>query len=276
MPKLSKRLRYEVLRRDGFKCRYCGAEPGERALQVDHVIPESLGGKNEPSNLATACGPCNGGKTSSTPDAPVVDAVAEDALRWAGAMQAAAAIKEKEINDRRSRNDWFLAIWNAYIYDDTKTVPLPIDWSEAVTRLELAGLTYALFEEAVDVAMKAHKVQAENRFRYFCGVAWNMVTELQEKARAIASGESADGDRMYPEIPEEELEGMLSCYEGISEKLLDQLPVWLQEGAERCARHDFQNAGEPDAPRIEVLPHVLRHLGYALAKCDIQPMREAD
>lgn len=277
MAKLSKRLRYEVLRRDGFRCRYCGAEPGERALQIDHVIPEALGGKNEPANLVTACEPCNSGKTSTTPDAPLVDEVAEGALRWAAAMLAAAALKEKEIADRRSRNDWFLEVWNGYKYDDGKAVPLPSDWSDAVTRLETSGLTYLLFEEAVEVTMRAQKVLPDNRFRYFCGVAWNMVTALQEKARDIASGEPvAESDESYfPNMDRDLLEDVLATFEKITETFLKRVPVWVHEGAERFARDDIECAGEPDAARIEVLPHVLRHVGSILVQCRIEPEREA-
>lgn len=64
---ISKRLRYEVLARDGHKCRYCGAGVDETSLDVDHVLPVVLGGSNHPSNLAATCHDCNSGKTSSLP-----------------------------------------------------------------------------------------------------------------------------------------------------------------------------------------------------------------
>lgn len=185
MPKLAKRLRYEVLRRDGFRCRYCGATPEDGALQVDHVIPEALGGTNEPSNLAAACGPCNSGKSSSTPDAPLVDEVAEGALRWAGAMQRAVSAMEEKFLAERDAQGEFLDLWNVYEVGG-KTMPLPADWDSAITRLRSAGLTLTLIEEAIDAAMRAYKVLPENRFRYFCGVAWNMVTKLQQAALDIA------------------------------------------------------------------------------------------
>jgi uncharacterized protein YozE (UPF0346 family) len=62
---VSLRLRFEVLRRDGFKCRYCGARPPDCVLEVDHVIPHSLGGKCAEENLATACFECNRGKADT-------------------------------------------------------------------------------------------------------------------------------------------------------------------------------------------------------------------
>lgn len=56
------RLRYRILLRDGFSCRYCGAGPERDELVIDHVHPVSAGGSNDPSNLVTACRTCNSGK----------------------------------------------------------------------------------------------------------------------------------------------------------------------------------------------------------------------
>ena len=54
--------RFDILARDDFTCRYCGAKPPLKTLEVDHVIPRSLGGKATMDNGVTACGPCNKGK----------------------------------------------------------------------------------------------------------------------------------------------------------------------------------------------------------------------
>lgn len=56
------RLRYDVLRRDGFRCQYCGSSPQQDELHVDHVRPVARGGTNDMWNLRTACGRCNRGK----------------------------------------------------------------------------------------------------------------------------------------------------------------------------------------------------------------------
>jgi 5-methylcytosine-specific restriction endonuclease McrA len=60
-------LRYEVLKRDRFRCVLCGASPATQlacVLHVDHVIPYSKGGKTVPENLRTACESCNLGKSA--------------------------------------------------------------------------------------------------------------------------------------------------------------------------------------------------------------------
>lgn len=61
---LSARARFTILERDRFQCRYCGRGPDAVQLEVDHVVPISAGGTNDPSNLVTACKPCNRGKSA--------------------------------------------------------------------------------------------------------------------------------------------------------------------------------------------------------------------
>lgn len=58
-------LRYEVLRRDRFRCSLCGTSPASQLgceLHVDHVVPFSRGGKTVAANLRTLCADCNLGK----------------------------------------------------------------------------------------------------------------------------------------------------------------------------------------------------------------------
>lgn len=59
---LPNRLRFDILARDNFTCRYCGRSAPDVALNVDHVFPVAKGGTNDPDNLVTACFECNNGK----------------------------------------------------------------------------------------------------------------------------------------------------------------------------------------------------------------------
>jgi 5-methylcytosine-specific restriction endonuclease McrA len=56
--------RWLILARDGHCCRGCGARAGEPGvkLEVDHIVPQSRGGSDEPSNLRTLCRACNVGR----------------------------------------------------------------------------------------------------------------------------------------------------------------------------------------------------------------------
>lgn len=55
-------VRFNVLRRDHFTCRYCGRSSPEVVLHVDHIKPRSKGGEDVEPNLITACFDCNSGK----------------------------------------------------------------------------------------------------------------------------------------------------------------------------------------------------------------------
>jgi hypothetical protein len=60
---LPPKLRFKVLMRDGFRCRYCGKGGEDGAvLHVDHIIPVSKGGGTVEENLVAACEECNLGK----------------------------------------------------------------------------------------------------------------------------------------------------------------------------------------------------------------------
>jgi hypothetical protein len=59
---VSTRTRFEVFKRDGFTCRYCGRESPEVILEIDHILALANGGSDDPINLATSCWDCNRGK----------------------------------------------------------------------------------------------------------------------------------------------------------------------------------------------------------------------
>lgn len=74
MKAVSKKLRFEILKRDKFKCVYCGRAAPDVVLHVDHVEPRKNGGTNSSLNLVAACAPCNQGKAAvPLPDGSAVE-----------------------------------------------------------------------------------------------------------------------------------------------------------------------------------------------------------
>ena len=67
---VSLRLRVAVLERDGYRCVYCGRKSNDSILEVDHVVPRSLGGSSDSTNLVTSCRDCNRGKGVSPMSLP--------------------------------------------------------------------------------------------------------------------------------------------------------------------------------------------------------------
>lgn len=189
---VSKRLRYEILRRDNHACRYCGASAPDVKLTVDHVVPVALGGTGGPSNLVAACMDCNAGKSASSPDAPLVDDVAADALRWSGAMTQAARITRRTLAERVSARTFFRdEIWGNWTYEykgERRQFELSGDWENTIDRFLDAGIEEPELVEAVRIAITS---RSRDPFRYMCGVAWNMVSERQQIAQQIVNAELA-------------------------------------------------------------------------------------
>lgn len=62
-------LRYNIMKRDGFRCVLCGRKASDDViLHVDHILPVTKGGQTVPSNLRTLCSVCNLGKSDKYDD----------------------------------------------------------------------------------------------------------------------------------------------------------------------------------------------------------------
>jgi hypothetical protein len=129
---VSKRLRYEILRRDNHACRYCGATAPDVKLNVDHVIPQALGGSNAPTNLVASCVDCNAGKTSSMPNATPVADVEQDAFR------KAAELKQKSTEDRPS-HDPETGMPTCWTFREVELALVEEAWYSAWTVTDLEG-----------------------------------------------------------------------------------------------------------------------------------------
>jgi 5-methylcytosine-specific restriction endonuclease McrA len=60
---VSQDLRKSIMERDGFRCVRCG---NAQALDVDHAVPFSIGGKSDIDNLQILCRDCNSEKGART------------------------------------------------------------------------------------------------------------------------------------------------------------------------------------------------------------------
>lgn len=182
---VSKSLRFEVMRRDGFACRYCGGEPPDVKLHVDHVTPVALGGQDVASNLVTSCEDCNQGKGSTPPDAEIVQDVQEMDARRREAMKRAREVEAERQYQETMAIGYVDAEWQRWSMGSSNDeVPRPTSWEDDIRRFHQLGLTTEQMTLAVDIAMKS-KAKPRNTWRYFCGVCWNRVRDLQETTEQI-------------------------------------------------------------------------------------------
>lgn len=182
---ISRRLRFEILRRDNHTCRYCGAAAPDVPLAVDHVIPTALGGGDDATNLITACRDCNSGKTSTAPDPALVAEVDATAVLFAKAMKRAADIRALEMSLQDQAIDDFADTWDGWKDADGHTVPKGRNWQSVVSGYLAAGLEPADLQRFIGVAMDAHHVAVDKLWIYFCGICRNELGKRQEIARTL-------------------------------------------------------------------------------------------
>lgn len=178
---VTKRTRFEVLRRDDHTCQYCGAKAPDVVLHIDHVMPVSLGGDDKPGNLVTACKDCNAGKSSITPDSPLVAGLSDRAAAYALGMQDKMTRFRADIESLDDYSDSFLELWNSwnFIGKDEK-IPLPDDYELSLLRWSVMGVPIRVFELAIARAMKKTGIRGEHGvFQYMAGIVTSMINERE-------------------------------------------------------------------------------------------------
>jgi HNH endonuclease len=166
---VTKRIRFEILRRDNSTCTYCGAKSPDVKLVVDHVVPKALGGTDEVTNLTTACEPCNNGKASVAPDSPIAADVKAGAIEHANRLQAAYAVLVERIGLETEYAD-SIAPWCSFT--------LPDDWRITAGRWYRMGVPVEIPVYAAEIASAKFAYEHLDRFRYLCGIVWNTVSAV--------------------------------------------------------------------------------------------------
>ncbi len=205
---LSKRLRFEIFKRDKFTCVYCGRTPPLVVLEVDHMDPVAGGGGDEPSNLFTACHDCNAGKS----DRPLGEALPQ-------VRPEDTALLQEKVEQMRAFREWraqydkelrleLNEVWQAWIdafggelVDGTYhsgRVNFPSD--KAVLGY-LEEISIAEVADAVNVA--AWKQRKEGLYtaevvRYFYGVLRGKARRSDEERRQI----KVTWDELAEQLPE--------------------------------------------------------------------------
>lgn len=171
---MSKRVRFEVFKRDDFRCQYCGRQTPSVILQIDHIVPRSQGGSDEINNLVTSCTDCNLGK-SNVPlwkKRGVDDRIKEiellrerqEQIEWY--EQVKRQLKEKEDASLDQLNQLWSTRCNR-----------KFGWSDNELRSVrefLKFLTPQEVSEAIYIAAEKETEDEEAQFRYFCGICHNL------------------------------------------------------------------------------------------------------
>lgn len=187
---VSKRMRFEVFKRDGFRCRYCGRSAPDVVLQADHLLAVANGGPDEIGNLVTSCADCNGGKScvplgdvvsGPVPDVDLQDAKLDQMKKETDRMlqyqkRAAEVRLEQERAVGFLKSEWLglFPAGRAVTTEKNFDAGLRMIW-ERLPLDEIADSMQITKRRSDDG--RVHDYTAE---RYFFGVCWNKI-KLREK-----------------------------------------------------------------------------------------------
>lgn len=170
---IKKKTRFEVFKRDGFTCQYCGATPPEVVLHVDHIIAVVEGGGNGINNLITACESCNLGKGATPLDA----------------VPKSLKLKTAEIVERREQLNAYTVMLQAekeHIEADAWRIAAILSGKKQVKRYDrqdfrsithfLEKLPFGDVEKAAEMAFD-RGYDDTRTFKYFCGICWAVIRE---------------------------------------------------------------------------------------------------
>lgn len=172
---ISTRTRFEIFKRDGFVCQYCGSHPPSVILEVDHILPVKLGGGNDRGNLVTACEGCNRGK-SAVPLSSIPISLAEQAARIAESERQIKGYQKVIASQRDRLNEETWAI-------------VRVGWSDAVEwpkrdmmtiRRFLEALGFHAVLDAMELSVSKFPWLGNSCWRYFCGICWRRIKEAQQ------------------------------------------------------------------------------------------------
>lgn len=170
---ISKKLRFDVFKRDNFICQYCGRQPPSAVLEVDHIVPVSDGGTNNIDNLIAACFDCNRGKGATsletTPDSVArrAEIAKERKQQLDEFIKLQRQMKKREDTDIDTLEDIFSRYFPKKVFTET--------FREASMRKFLRNIDIITLEGHMHTACNKKNSDPSAALSYFCGICWNII-----------------------------------------------------------------------------------------------------
>jgi hypothetical protein len=173
---ITKKLRFEVFKRDGFACQYCGKTPPDVTLEVDHIKPRSKKGGDEINNLITACFDCNRGKTNielkKIPNSLVENAeiIKEKEAQYSEYCKLLKKVESRISKEIQKVDDVFSEFFPEMTMSEK--------FKTSSVRMFLKKLT--IYDVLDSMQIAASRINdPEDALKYFCGICWNKIKDRE-------------------------------------------------------------------------------------------------
>jgi len=173
---ISRKIRFEVFKRDLFTCQYCGRKPPDVILEADHITPKSKDGDDDINNLVTSCFDCNRGKGKNSLDV-IPTSIYENLETIKEKQEQLGEYNKilKKLKTRETKNiNKIDKIYNSYFTQYTL--------AEIFKRGTLRNFTKMLpmveIEDAMEIAcskFRNEETGSSQAIKYFCGICWNKI-----------------------------------------------------------------------------------------------------
>lgn len=180
---VSKKLRFEVFKRDSFTCQYCGRSAPDAVLECDHIEPVSKGGQDDILNLITSCFDCNRGKSNRELDDDAVLAKRKAQL--------------DELQERREQIEMMVEWQKSLANLETMAAEgMEEVWNQLMPRFRLNAerraelkawchrLDIALLGKAMRFAVNQYAYRYGNPNKIAARIAWNQTLKFAEELNA--------------------------------------------------------------------------------------------
>ena len=173
---ISKKLRFEIFKRDNFSCQYCGKTPPQVTLEIDHINPKKLKGDDDINNLITACFDCNRGKKhiplKTVPN--TIQTNMEILREREIQISEYNKLLRKIVRRENTTIEEICSVYNSYFkgwqYSD--------NFKEATLRRFAKQLPKESILEALHIACQ--KYDQDRSIKYFCGICWNKIKGVKQ------------------------------------------------------------------------------------------------
>lgn len=175
---ISKKIRFEVFKRDNFTCQYCGKTPPQTTLEVDHIQPVSKGGTDDINNLTTSCFDCNRGK-SNIELKTIQNTLIEN---YEIIKEREEQLKEyhKLIRKIEKRKDTEVGMVENKFIEYFEDYTLKQEFKNGTIKLFLNHLDVYVVVEAMEIAC-SRKKDPTFAIKYFCGICWNKIKGVKPR-----------------------------------------------------------------------------------------------